>query len=61
MNQTNLLNRRSFISRTAILTATTGLFLGPTFRVWAQNTAGQSPKFKLRYAPHPGTFKRRIV
>jgi hydroxypyruvate isomerase len=57
MNKTNSLNRRSFISRTACFTAATGLFVGETFRARAQNAAGQSPKFKLRYGPHPGTFK----
>ena len=57
MNITNPLNRRSFISRTAILTATSGLLIGETFRASAQDAAGKSPKFKLRYAPHPGMFK----
>jgi hypothetical protein len=57
MNKTNLLDRRSFISRTAILTSATGLFLGQTVRARAQNAAGRSSKFKLRYAPHPGMFK----
>jgi hydroxypyruvate isomerase len=57
MNKTNPLNRRSFISRAAGLTAATGVFMGQTFRARAQNAAGQPPKFKLRYAPHPGMFK----
>ena len=57
MNKTDSLNRRSFISRTAGFTAAAGLFLGETFHARAQNAAGQSPKFKLRYGPHPGTFK----
>ena len=57
MNNTKLLNRRSVICRTACLTAATGLFHGEAFRARAQNAAGQSRKFKLRYAPHPGTFK----
>ena len=57
MNITNPLNRRSFISRTAILTATSGLLIGETFRASAQDAAGKSPKFKLRYALHPGMFK----
>lgn len=57
MNKTIPLNRRSFISRTAILTASAGLFAGQAFRAKAQDTAGRHPKFKLRYAPHPGTFK----
>jgi len=57
MNKTASLNRRSFISRTAMLTATSGLVLGAALRLRAQEAAGQNRKFKLRYAPHPGTFK----
>jgi len=57
MNKTILLNRRSFISRAAILTAASGLFMGPMFRARAQDATGQAKKFKLRYGPHPGMFK----
>lgn len=57
MNQTNALNRRRFISRTALLAASSGLLIGQTFRARGQSAAAQSPKFKLRYGPHPGTFK----
>jgi len=57
MNKTNLLNRRAFISRAAILTASSGLLAGEAFGAGAQDAAGRRPKFKLRYAPHPGMFK----
>lgn len=52
----NTINRRSFISRTATVTAA-GLFTGQAFRAQAQDANGQAPKFKLRYGPHPGMFK----
>ena len=51
MNNTNQINRRSFISRAAVLTG------AGIFGAHAQETSGQAPKFKLRYGPHPGTFK----
>jgi len=57
MNKTASLNRRSFISRTAMLAATSSLVLGAALRSPAQEAAGQNRKFKLRYAPHPGIFK----
>jgi hydroxypyruvate isomerase len=44
------------MSRTACLTAATGLPIGQAFRVRAQNAAGPAAKFKLRHAPHPGMF-----
>jgi hypothetical protein len=60
MNQTIVLNHRSFISRTAGCAAATGLFLGQTMRARAQNSAGQSPKFKLCYALHRGHVQGQL-
>jgi hydroxypyruvate isomerase len=57
MKKTNLLNRRSFFSQAACLTAATGLFMGNTPSARAHDAGGRPPKFKLRYAPHPGMFK----
>ena len=57
MSKTNLLNRRRFIARAAGLAAATGLFTGQALRARAQDAAGRPPKFRLRYAPHPGMFK----
>lgn len=56
MNNTNQINRRGFISRAAAITGA-GIFGGQSLCVHAQETSGQAPKFKLRYGPHPGTFK----
>ena len=56
MNDTSMVNRRGFISRTAALTAAS-LFSGQAGLTHAQNAAGPTQKFRLRYGPHPGTFK----
>jgi hydroxypyruvate isomerase len=46
------MNRRNFITGGAASTA-----LLSTGALFAQPTARRAPPFKLKYAPHPGTFK----
>lgn len=57
MKPTNFLDRRNFITRTAMLAAGSGFLMGSASRANAQDAAPRPPKFKLRYGPHPGTFK----
>lgn len=57
MNKTMLLNRRNFLSRAAGAAGAAGLFMAQPFQTHALSPEGPHPKFKLRYAPHPGTFK----
>jgi hydroxypyruvate isomerase len=56
MNHTHLTSRRSFISRSSCFAAA-GFLPGALFQATAQDAAARVPKFKLRYGPHPGTFK----
>jgi hydroxypyruvate isomerase len=54
---TNPIQRRNFLASTA-LAATALTATGSIANVFGQESAsGESTKFKLRYAPHPGMFK----
>ena len=54
---TNPIQRRNFLASTA-LAATAFAATGPAANVFGlESASGESKKFKLRYAPHPGMFK----
>lgn len=56
MKTMGYLNRRSFISHTAVFAGTVGALAGRAFSARAQDSSARAPRFKLHYAPHPGTF-----
>jgi hydroxypyruvate isomerase len=52
------INRRGFITRGAVLAGAIGAVA--SHPVMAQSRAEASARYKLHYAPHPGTFKAHV-
>ncbi len=57
MKQHESSSRRDFIKRAGLFAGAATAFAQSPFNILAQESASGAAKFKLHYAPHPGTFK----